>query len=139
MTLLVAIDPGKNKCGLILTDPKAGLVLEGMVVPASGVVKKILEWQQKESLQGIVLGNGTSSKKWSELLGAIAPVQLVEEGGSTLRARRRYWEIWPPSNWKRFVPRGLLLPPGQIDAIAALVLLEDYLGYQFEWLGPPSF
>ena len=139
MSKLVAIDPGRKKCGLILTDTEQQVVIDGKVVEADSVIELLLDWQNSQALEGILLGNGTSSDFWYKYLVEIAPVHLVEERGTTLRARNRYWEIWPPKNLYKLLPRGLIVPPGDLDAVAALVLLEDYLQKQFRWPGPPSF
>ena len=73
------------------------------------------------------------------MLNDLAPIEIVDERDSTLRARTRYWELWPPMNWQRWIPRGLLLPPNDLDAIAALLLLEDHLDKQLSWQELPSF
>ncbi len=139
MTRLVAIDPGRSKCGLVLVDPKAGAVLDGKVIASAAVIDLINSWQKQAPLQGIIIGNGTSSEYWQNLLSHIAPLQVVEERGTTLRARQRYWQLWPPNNWQRWLPRGMILPPHDLDAVAALVLLEDHLQQQLYWPGPPNF
>ncbi len=139
MNRVVAVDPGRNKCGLVLTDADASLVLEGRVVSASSVIDLIIYWHEQAPLKGLVLGNGTSSKYWEEALIKVFPVEVVEEKGTTLRARQRYWELWPPMTWRRLIPRGLILPPHDLDAVAALLLLEDHLGKKFRWPGPHNF
>ena len=83
----------------------------------------------------ILLGNGSSSKYWKDILQDFASLQLVDEKNSTLRARNRYWEISPPPLWLSWLPRELLIPPQNLDAIAALVLLEDYLDRKLVWQG----
>ena len=60
-------------------------------------------------------------------------IHFVNEEGSTLRARFRYWEIWPPNYLIRWVPKEILFPPNNLDAIVALILLEDFLKYSFIW------
>ncbi len=139
MSRLLAIDPGRSKCGLVLVDLAEGLVLQGKVVKASLVIDVIKIWQKEKSLEEIVLGNGTSSSFWEDKLRGFAPLKVVEEQGTTLRARQRYWELWPPNDWLKWLPRGLFLPPHDLDAVAALVLLEDYLDRKFIWNGSPLF
>ncbi len=139
MTLIIAVDPGHSKCGLLIAEPAAGRVLAGNVVAAAAVIDVIQTWQQKAPVQTLLLGNGTGSSYWLQQLSPLAPVELVEERGSTLRARSRYWEIWPPQGWQRLLPRGLLKPPGALDALAALVIMEDHLQRQLNWSGPPEF
>ncbi len=139
MSILIAIDPGINKCGMILINPDEGIVLEGRTVHSDEVLKQIIDWQERQKLQRIVLGNGTTSERWLDLLKELAPVSLVDEFGTTLRARERYFELWPPTKWLAFLPRGLILPPMELDSIAALVLLEDHLKKKLRWVGPPPF
>jgi len=139
MGTLIAIDPGKSKCGLVLADAEAGLILKGRVLESAYVLSLIDSWQKVKHSPIILLGNGTTSSQWQERLQRFAEVILVEEMGTTLRARKRYWEIWPPSIWSRWLPRGLLIPPNDVDAVAALLLLEDHLEKKFLWPGPPMF
>ena len=139
MRMFIAIDPGNKKCGLLLADIDKGLVLDGRVVAHFAVIESIKHWESEGHLDGILLGNGTSSKSWYKKLKGLAPIQIVQERGTTLRARSRYWELWPPGIFLRLLPRGLILPSQCLDAVAALVLLEDHLNQKLHWPGPPSF
>ena len=139
MNRLIAIDPGTNKCGLLLVDLDKDVVLYGKVVDKLFVIDVISSWKSEAPVNGIVLGNGTSSQYWQRMLSGLAPIEIVEERWSTLRARDRYWDIWPPVIWLRWVPRGLIVPPQHLDAVAALVLLEDHLKKKFQWTGSPDF
>ena len=134
MTRMVAIDPGRAKCGLVLVDVNRRLVLAGSVEPADQVNTVLQRWCRDDAgVNRILLGNGTSSADWQSRLQAMAPIELVEEAGTTLRARDRYWQLWPPRGWRRWIPHGLLLPPGDLDALAALVMLEDALAISCQW------
>ncbi len=139
MKRIIAIDPGNQKCGLLLADIDQKLVLDGRVVDKSAVIALIMIWKSKGDLEGILLGNGTTSNYWLGMLEDIAPVQIVEERGTTLRARHRYWELWPPQLLCRWLPRGLMVPPNHLDAVAALVLLEDHLSNKLQWRGSKNF
>ncbi len=138
---LISIDPGQNKCGVILVDKVLRLVLEGKVVNSNYLIKLIDEWQMQSRIDLIVIGNGTSSKKvTSEIKKYFSiPIKLSEEKNTTLRARNRYWELWPKTIFLRLIPKGLIIPSDNLDAIAALVLLEDYLKYKLDWPNKPSF
>ncbi|MFZ9462320.1 MAG: resolvase, partial [Vulcanococcus sp.] len=57
------------------------------------------------------------------------PVLLVPEAGTTLAARNRYWELEPARGWRRLLPRGLRLPPRDVDDVVAQLLLERHLGH----------
>ena len=135
MTRLAGVDPGRSKCGLVLVDTESLQVLSGAVVICEQVLDRLSVWQIAGGLDGIVLGDGTGSAAWLPKLRSLAPVQQVNEYGTTLRARRRYWELWPPRGWQRLIPRGLLIPPEELDAIAALVMVEDSLGTPCRWSG----
>ena len=90
-------------------------------------------WQETTPLAALVLGDGTGSGAWAAALAEAFPqltVHLQPEQGSTLRARDRYWQLWPPRGWRRLLPSGLRLPPRPVDDLAALVLLEAHLGRQ---------
>ena len=139
MTRVIAIDPGHKKCGILLADLEQELVLDGRVVATDAVIDLVVRWSVDEDLDGIVLGNGTSSKYWENKLKGFAPIQVVEESGTTLRARDRYWEIWPPRILIRWLPRGMLVPWKHLDAVAALVLLEDHLDKKLNWSGLADF
>ena len=139
MRRIIAIDPGSRKCGLLLADLQKELVLDGRVVDESAVIDLIITWKSQGDLDGILLGNGTTSQYWLAMLKDLAPIQIVEERGTTLRARERYWELWPPEIWCRWLPRGLMKPPYDLDAVAALVLLEDHLCKKFQWRGSKNF
>ena len=137
MGLLIAIDPGHSKCGLLLADSDGAIVIEGKVLAKSFVLEQINSWMQIYPVERIILGNGTSSNYWEEKLKYIVPIEVVNENGTTLRARYRYWELRPPNRLLRCIPKRLRFPPGNLDAFAALVLLEDYLSRKFIWPNPP--
>ena len=140
MTHLVGLDPGRAKCGLVLVDPEQRLVLEGVVLPVSRVIDQLTTWSTQGGVGLILLGNGTSSKQWQPSLRRLASVEVVEEQGTTLRARERYWQLWPARGWRKLLPRGMRVPPGDLDAVAALVMVEDHLGSPCRWPQPrPTF
>ena len=140
MSHLVGMDPGRVKCGLVLVDPEQRLVLEGVVLPVSRVIDQLTTWSTQGGVGLILLGNGTSSKQWQPSLRRLASVDVVEEQGTTLRARERYWQLWPARGWRKLLPRGMRVPPGDLDAVAALVMVEDHLGSRCRWPQPrPTF
>jgi formamidopyrimidine-DNA glycosylase len=77
---------------------------------------------------------------WQTRLHPLLPVCLVEERGSTLAARERFWQLEPPRGWRRLLPAGLRQPPRDWDDVVAQLLLERYLGHPLERRetdGPP--
>ena len=136
MSRVVSLDPGRNKCGLILVDCNRHSVIEGHVLATEAVLGTLLRWRTIAPIERLVMGNGTASDSLKSQLPADLPVIVVDESGSTPKARKRYWQLWPPRGWRRFIPQGLLLPPTELDAVAALVILESELGQPLAWPGP---
>ena len=136
--MVAAVDPGRSKCGLVLADCSQGEIKDALVVLADDTRTQLERWHQHTPLATLVIGDGTSSKAWQQQLQHLAPMRIVKEAGTTLRARDRYWQIWPARGWRRFLPKGLQLPPSELDGIAALVLLEDQLTQPLTWTRPPK-
>jgi len=59
-------------------------------------------------------------------------VLLIEERGSTLAARSRYWQLFPARGWRRLLPMGLRQPPRPWDDVVAQLLVEQALGHRLE-------
>ena len=136
MTRVIALDPGRSKCGLLLADIATNTVVQGMVIPSAEVLDQLRSWMEDAQIAELVIGDGTSSTIWLHQLPASLKVRVVDETGTTLRARARYWQLWPARGWKRLLPLGLRIPSGDLDAIAALVILETHLGRSLQWPGP---
>ncbi|WP_398321897.1 resolvase [Vulcanococcus sp.] len=128
MSGLVALDPGRSKCGLVLSDHDGLELLAAGVLPAPACLNQIQTWAAAELCHTVLLGNGTGSAPWRQWLAPL-PLQLlvVPEAGTTLAARRRYWQLEPPRGWRRLLPEGLRLPPRDVDDVVAQLLLERHL------------
>ena len=128
--MIAGLDPGRSKCGLVLADLAQGRILEAAILPPEASQNLLARWRER-GLTAVVIGNGTGSRAWGARL---APLQLqqipVDERGSTLAARERYWELFPPGRWLRLLPAGLRLPPRDIDDVVAQLLVERHSGLQ---------
>ena len=135
MTIYISIDPGIKKCGLLLADIKSGNVIEAGISSLNKFSDIVFLWNEKYYVSKIVIGDGTNCKYIENELKQknIFNLTYVNERGSTLRARFRYWEIWSPNYFIRWLPKEMLFPPENLDAVVALILLEDYLKYRFSW------
>ena len=133
MTRVVGFDPGRSKCGLVLVTTDSAQVLDSDVLVPEAVLTTLNTWSQRDDLEMIVMGDGTGSKTWIEPLQELTTLVQVNERGTTLKARQRYWQLWPPTGLTRLVPKGLRVPPVPLDAVAALVMVEAYLNLTCSW------
>jgi len=132
MTKYISIDPGKCKCGLIFADSKSKSVLKAVVIESRYLVQNIKSFIVKDENIKVLIGNGTTSKDHVKSLSFLKNnLTIVEEKNTTYRSRQRYFEIYPIKGIKRFLPRDIFLQNINLDAISALVILEDYLNYKF--------
>jgi hypothetical protein len=125
---IAALDPGRSKCGLVRTDEQRLQLVSAAVLPPEAALARLRQWQAEAPVTLLVLGSGTGSAPWRYSLKGLVDVQLIEEGGTTLAARRRYWQLAPPQGWRRMLPQGLRQPPRDWDDVVAQVLLERWLG-----------
>ena len=135
MSLYISIDPGMKKCGLLLADMQSGEVIEAGVASLDKFSDLVSQWNEDREIIKIIIGNGTNCKYIENKLkrNNSFNINYVNEKGSTLRARFRYWEIWPPNYFIRWLPKEILFPPANLDAIVALILLEDFLKHRLIW------
>ena len=126
---ILGFDPGRDKCGVAITDKK-GDIYYHKVVESSQTISTLNNLIKEFSINLLVMGNQTTSKQWkkrleNELLMSVSIV-LIDERNSTLEARDRYWEMYPPQGLMRLVPQGMRNPPRPIDDIVAILLIERY-------------
>ena len=135
MSFYISIDPGNKKCGLLLADVKSGKVVTAGIVSLNKLSGLVSLWKEKYNISKIIIGDGTNCKYVKNELKRknFLDLNFVNEKGSTLRARFRYWEIWPPNYFIRWLPKEILFPPNNLDAIVALILLEDFLRFSLSW------
>ena len=132
MTKYISIDPGKFKCGLIIADFKNKRVLTAIVVESRYLVQNIKTFIGNDKNIKVLIGNGTTSKHHTQSLNFLENnLTVVEERNTTYRSRQRYFEIFPIKGIKRFLPRDIFVQKINLDAISALVILEDYLDCKF--------
>ena len=134
MSIIIAIDPGISKCGVILADIREQKVYEAVVISSHLLLKYIKKKYQNEKNLQFLIGNGTSSKNYIEDLNQIVPnVIIAEEKNSTYRAKQRYFEIFPLLGIKCFLPKEIFILNKNLDALAALIIMEDYFQVKFDF------
>ena len=135
MSIFISIDPGNKKCGLLLADKESGNVIEAGISSLNKLFDLVCLWNKEYNIDKIVIGDGTNCKYIAKELKQknLFNLTYINEKGSTLRARFRYWEIWAPNYFIRWLPKEMLFPPDNLDAVVALILLEDFLKVSFNW------
>ena len=101
------------------------------VIPAQEAIDTIQTLRQQFPISLLVMGNQTSAKAWKQKLESELPdplrIILVDERYSSLEARDRYWQMYPPRGMTRLMPQGIRTIPRPIDDIVAILLIERYL------------
>ena len=134
MSRVIAIDPGISKCGLITADLKEKKVYEAVVIKSNLLLEYVRNKYQKENNIQFLIGNGTSSKNHIKDLNDLLPNLLIaEEKNSTFRAKQRYFEIFPLRGIKCFLPREIFILNKNLDALAALIIMEDFFKCKFDF------
>ena len=134
MSIVIAIDPGISKCGLIVADIKEKKVYEAVVINSNLLLKYVKKKYHNEKNLQFLIGNGTSNKNYIKDLNQIVPnVIIAEEKNSTYRAKQRYFEIFPLLGINSFLPREIFILNKNLDALAALIIMEDYLQVKFDF------
>lgn len=125
---VLGIDPGTRKCGYAAIGAIRTAPLELGIVPTEELAERIVQLAGRVPLRAVALGGGTHTAAVAGLVSGLGiPVHVIDERETTLLARRRYFEVHPPTGWRRLVPRGMLLPPRPIDDFAALLIAERLL------------
>ena len=133
MNKAISIDPGISKCGLIVADINSKKVCEAEVIKSENLINYIKMIYQDEQQLQLIIGNGTSSSYFINKLNKFIPNLIIaEEKNSTYRAKQRFYEIFPLEGLKYFLPREIFILNKNLDALAALVILEDYYDCKFE-------
>lgn len=136
--MVMAIDPGRDKCGLVVMD-KTGKIKLQNVIETSTLKSTVLEIINRFDLQLIILGNGTTSGSAKEMISSAISsanrdikIELVDEHHTTEEARKLYWQKNPPQGWRRFLPTSMQVPPKPVDDLVAEILARRFLWKNLE-------
>ncbi len=128
--MILGFDPGRDKCGIAIMDKNRKLHYH-QVVESPKITTTITQLNQQFDINLIVIGDQTTSEIWEQDLKKIIPEKIpiikIDERYSSLEARDRYWQIYPPQGFVRLIPPGMRIPPKPIDDIVAIILIERYL------------
>jgi len=132
MPRVITIDPGKSKCGLVLAEISEKKVYKAIIIKSELLENYVRTLIAAEDISQIIIGNVTSSKEIREKLYFFKKEILTfEEKNTTYRAKARYFELFPISGLKFLMPREVFLLNKNLDAISALIILEDYCKMKF--------
>ena len=132
MTKIISLDPGKYKCGLVLAEKKEKKVYKAIIIKSELIEDYVRNLEKLEKISKIIIGNGTTSKNIKEKLDFFKKeIITFEEKNTTYRAKERYFEIFPISGLKCLIPREVFVLNKNLDAISALIILEDYCKMKF--------
>ena len=126
MGSIIAIDPGRDKCGVAILSGDGSFMQE--VIKTDELCTWVIDSYRRCGDVPVIIGNGTGSQSAYERLRTECNVEplFVEEYKTTEEARRRYWQENPPAGWKRLLPTSMQVPPVPVDGYVAVILAERY-------------
>ena len=132
MPRIITIDPGKSKCGLVLAEISEKKVYKAIILKSELLENYVRNLITAEDISKIIIGNGTTSREIREKLYFFKKeIITFEEKNTTYRAKARYFELFPISGLKFLIPREVFILNKNLDAISALIILEDYYKMKF--------
>ncbi len=132
MPRVITIDPGKIKCGLVLAEISEKKVYKAIILKSELLGNYVRHLIAAEDISQIIIGNGTTSKEIREKLYFFKKeIITFEEKNTTYRAKARYFELFPISGLKFLIPREVFILNKNLDAVSALIILEDYCKTKF--------
>ena len=132
MAKVITIDPGKNKCGLVLAELREKKIYNAIIIKSELLEDYVRNLNNVEDISKIIIGNGTTSRDIIKKLNFFKKeIVIFEEKNTTFRAKARYFEIFPISGLKFLIPREVFILNKNLDAISALIILEDYCKVKF--------
>ena len=132
MPRVITIDPGKSKCGLVLAEISEKKVYEAIILKSELIENYVRDLNDVEDISKIIIGNGTTSKAIIKKLDFLKrKIITFEERNTTYRAKARYFELFPIKGIKLLIPREVFIINKNLDAISALIILEDYFKIKF--------
>ena len=105
---------------------------QAIVLNTELLPKYVKTLKNDENVSKVIIGNGTTSKENIEKLQFIKNDLIIfEEKNTTYRAKKRYFELFPTRGLKMLLPKELFILNKNLDAVSALIILEDYCHDKF--------
>ena len=132
MSKYISIDPGKTKCGLVLAEISEKKIYQAIILKSESIEDYVRNLNTVEEISKIIIGNGTTCSVIRKKLDFFQKeIITFEEKNTTYRAKARYFELFPISGLKFLIPREVFILNKNLDAISALLILEDYCKMKF--------
>lgn len=134
MARIIAIDYGRKRTGLAVTDPLQ-IIANGLTTVATHELEKfLLDYMQKEPVERVVIGlpkqmNGEMSESWKYIepfmnrlkkLKPELPIELVDERFTSVLANQVILQSGVGKQRRRE-------DKGMVDEISATIILQSYL------------
>jgi RNase H-fold protein (predicted Holliday junction resolvase) len=135
---VLGIDPGRSKCGLAVISSDSLKIAARAVVELPELAARARQLVGQYDIERIIIGSGTGAKNVSSIVKkAVAAHEGVEvvdapEKGTTLAARRLYFEANPPRGWRRLLPAGMRVPPEPYDDFSAAIIAIGFVEREAE-------
>ena len=128
--MVLAVDPGSSKCGLALVVNDPLEVMDRAIVPTENLVVAVgARLRANPSIETMIIGSGTKSRVLVRALRDVFPRIthiVVDEHGSSQRARLRYCREIPAKGWRKLLPPGMRSPEQSYDDWVAVLLADEY-------------
>ena len=132
MAKVITIDPGKSKCGLVLAEISEKKIYQAIIIKSELIVDYVRNLNTVENISKIIIGNGTTSREIREKFNFFKKeIIIFDEKNTTYRAKSRYFELFPIRGLNFLIPREVFILNKNLDAISALIILEDYCKIKF--------
>lgn len=121
---VVAVDPGRTKCGLAVVCPD-GTAVASRVVSREDAPQEVTDLCRTHVPLCVVVGDGTGSRALVDELRSVVgdyPLEMIDERHSSEEARRLYLHLHPARGLARLVPKPLRSPDAPYDDLVAVVL-----------------
>ena len=129
---VLAIDPGRAKCGVAVVASGGAVLIREITTPAE-LCTQVASLIERFGPEALVIGDGTGSAAACCSLDEAKlpiPVERVDERHTSELARARYLAETPARGLCRLVPRSLRAPDAPYDDYVAVILAERWWARQ---------
>lgn len=128
LSCLLAIDPGRAKCGVAVVAQDHTVLYRDILTP-DALRTHLPELLARFSPERVLVGDGTGGKSLDNLFASLVttcPLTRIDERHTSEEARKRYLQAHPARGWRRLLPAGLRVPETPYDDFVAILLAERW-------------